>query len=130
MGIHFGPQMLMSNSSKAMQAGEFAKAHGAYEAYHDAVFNAFFTQCKDIGDMSVILEIAQTVGLDSKQLEKELSAGIYHSILKETTHQARSNMVSSVPTFHIEGGGTITGAQPIAQFRAVLKNLSQEEIKI
>lgn len=113
-----------------MQAGEYAKAHGQYDAYHDAVFNTFFTQCKDIGDTEVILAIAQNVGLDSKQLENELNTGKYKPMLEETTRQARKNMISSAPTFLIAGGGSITGAQSIDQFRAVLNKLPQKELQI
>lgn len=130
MEIHFGPQTLMSNSSKAMQAGEFAKNHGRYDAFHEAVFKAFFTDCKDIGDSRVVLEIAQAVGLDTKILEKELTAGIYQPILEETTRQARKNMISSAPTFIIEGYGKIIGAEPIENFRSVFKKLTQEEMPL
>ena len=69
MGVRFGPQPLMSNSRLAMQGGEFAKDHGKYDVYHEAVFRAFFTDCKDIGDRSVILEIAGEVGLDATALD-------------------------------------------------------------
>ena len=61
MGVRFGPQPLMSNSRMAMQGGEFAKEHGKYDAYHEAVFQAFFTDCKDIGNRSVILELAKEI---------------------------------------------------------------------
>jgi len=128
MGIHFGPQELMSNSSKAMQAGEFAKLHDRYEGYHGAVFNAFFTDCKDIGDTRVVLDIAQSIGLDVLALKKELNAGSFKPVLAETTQAARSNMITSAPTFIIDGQTTITGAEPIENFRAVLNRYQKEEV--
>lgn len=130
MGIHFGPQTLMSNASKAMQAGEFAKAHGRYHEYHEAVFKAFFTDCKDIGDTKVILGIAENAGLDAADLEKELAAGTYRPALEETTRAARNRMITSAPTFIIEGRETITGAQPIETFRAALNRVTQKEMHI
>lgn len=127
MGLKFGPQELMSNSSKAMQAGEFAKQHGRYEAFHDAVFKAFFTDCKDIGDTKVILDIAERAELDTEQLERELAAGTYKTVLDETTLAAKKNMISSAPTFVIEGYGTVTGAEPIENFRKTLNKLAQKQ---
>ena len=128
MGIHFGPQKLMSNSSKAMQAGEFAKLHDRYEAYHGAVFNAFFTDCKDIGDTRIILDIAQSIGLDVLPLEKDLDAGMFKPVLEATTQSARSNMITSAPTFIIDGQTTITGAEPIENFRNVLNRFQKEKV--
>lgn len=128
MGFEFGPQHLMSNSSKAMQAGEFAREAGRYEAYHGAVFKAFFTDCKDIGDTNVVLEIAREVGLDPHALEETLGSEIYKPVLAETTRAARSSMITSAPTFVIEGGARITGAEPIEKFRSVFKQRVQEKV--
>lgn len=130
MGLEFGPQTLMSNSSKAMQAGEFVKAHGRYDAYHDAVFKAFFTDCKDIGDIHVILEIAKAVGLDEKRLETALNSEAYKPVLEETTVAARHSMITSAPTFVIAGYGTITGAEPIDNFRSVFEKLIQKKAQL
>lgn len=124
MGIRFGPQTLMSNSSKAMQAGEFAKVHGRYGTFHDAVFKAYFTDCRDIGDTRVILDIARQIGLDADLLEAELAKDAYRQILEETTKAARINMISSAPTFVIEGYGNVVGAEPIENFRNIFKKLT------
>ena len=120
MGIRFGPQPLMSNSRLAMQGGEFAKDHGKYDAYHEAVFRAFFTDCKDIGDRSVIQEIASRIGLDAAALDAALERNIYLPRLQAATRAAKVNGFSAAPTFVIEGYGSISGAQPIDTFRTIL----------
>ena len=125
MGVRFGPQPLMSNSSMAMQGGEFAKEHGKYDAYHEAVFRAFFTDCKDIGDRSVILEIARGIGLDAVALDAALESGIYLPRLQETTQKAKANGFSAAPTFVIDGYGSISGAQPIDTFRTILRGVEK-----
>ena len=120
IGVRFGPQPLMSNSREAMEGGEFAREHGKFDAYHDAVFRAFFTECRDIGDRAVILEVANRVGLDAVNLNTALEDGIYHARLRDTTRKAKVNGFNSAPTFVIDGYGTITGAQPIDTFRSIL----------
>lgn len=123
MGVRFGPQPLMSNSREALEAGEFAKQHDRYDAYHDGVFRAFFTQCKDIGRREVLLEIAESAGLDTGVLSSALDEKRYLPRLEETTRAARSLGIGSVPTFLIEGYGIVTGAQPFDSFRMILDSL-------
>ena len=126
MGVRFGPQPLMSNSRMAMQGGEFAKEHGSYGAYHEAVFRAFFTDGRDIGDQKVILDLAKGVGLDAAELRAALEDGTYLPRLQETTRMAKSNGFSAAPTFVIEGYGSISGAQPFDTFRTILHGVAKD----
>ena len=119
-GVRFGPQPLMSNSRGALEGGEFAKEHGLYDAYHEAVFRAFFTECKDIGNRSVILELTKNVGLDADALDAALESNIYLPRLQAATREAKANGFSAAPTFVIDGYGSISGAQPIDTFRKIL----------
>lgn len=125
MGVRFGPQPLMSNSRMAMEGGEVAKEHGKYESYHEAVFRAFFSDCKDIGDRAVILEIARGVGLDTVALTTALERSIYLPRLQATTKNAKTNGFSAAPTFVIEGYGSVSGAQPIDTFRKILRGVEK-----
>ena len=125
MDVRFGPQPLMSNSRMAMQAGEFAKDHGHYDPYHETVFRAFFTDCKDIGDRSVILEIVRYVGLDAAALDAALASNLYLRRLQKTTSEAKANGISAAPTFVIDGYGTISGAQSIDTFRRILRRVAK-----
>ena len=120
MGVRFGQQPLMSNSRLAMEGGEFAKDHGRFDVYHEAVFKAFFTDCLDIGDRKVILDVARSVGLNADKLKAALEAGLYFPRLEDTTASAKTSGISSAPTFVIEGYGIVTGAQPFDTFRSVL----------
>ncbi len=122
MGVRFGPQPLMSNSRMAMQGGEFAKEHGKYDAYHEGVFRAFFTDCRDIGNQEVILDLAKGVGLDASALSAALGDGIYMTRLQEASKMAKKSGFSAAPTFVIDGYGPISGAQPIDTFRKILRS--------
>lgn len=60
------------HSRKALQAAAFARAHGRFEAFHRAVFQAFFEQGQDIGDVQVLLQVASMAGLDAQALKAAL----------------------------------------------------------
>ena len=124
-GVRFGPQPLMSNSRMAMQGGEFAKENGKYDAYHEAVFQAFFSECRDIGDLEVIRDLSKSVGLDSVALSAALEDDIYMPRLQEASRKAKRNGFSAAPTFVINGYGSISGAQPIDQFRKILREVEK-----
>lgn len=107
-----------------MQAGEFARSKGVYQPYHEAMFKAFFTDCLDIGDLEVIAGVITALGLDRDELEQVLNHKTYAPILEETRKRAAANMVTAAPTFFIEGGQKIIGAQPFATFKAALQEVS------
>ena len=125
MGVRFGPQPMMSNSRIALQGGEFAKEHGKYDAYHEAVFRAFFTDCKDIGDQTVLLDLAERAGLEADALDEKLNANAYLPHLEAVTAKAQANGFSAAPTFVIDGYGAVSGAQPIDTFRSILQGLGK-----
>ena len=125
MGVRFGPQPLMSNSRKAMEAGEFAKEYGKFDLYHEAVFRAFFTDCRDIGKQEVILDLGKDVGLDVAALRAALEDGKYIPRLQEATKKAKANGFSAAPTFVIDGYGPISGAQPTDTFRRILRSVEK-----
>ena len=127
MGITFGPQTLMSNSRKAMEAGEYAKSKGLGEVWHAAVFKAFFTECKDIGDRAVLMGLADGIGLDTAELASVLEKRTYMPVLQTTTKEAHGDMITSAPTFVFEDGSRITGAEPIENFRMKFKQLAARQ---
>ena len=55
MGIH---------SRAALIGAKFAEAQGKAQQYHDAVFRAYWQRANNIGDVEVLAEIAQAIGLD------------------------------------------------------------------
>ena len=104
----------------ALEGGEFAKENSRYDAYHEAIFRAFFTDCKDIGKKDVILKAARHADLDEEALINTLDNQTYLPRLEETSRMAKRNRITAAPTFVINEHVTITGAQPIEKFRKVL----------
>ncbi|MEE8470988.1 MAG: DsbA family protein [Dehalococcoidia bacterium] len=49
VGLRFEPPALMSNSRLALEIAEFAKEKERFKEYHQAIFEAYWQQGKDIG---------------------------------------------------------------------------------
>lgn len=126
-GLSFRENALLSNSRLALQAGEFARDNGRYEAFQQLVYKAYFEEGMDIGSLDVVLRLADKGGLNSAQLRLALQKGRYLNKLNATKEQARRLSVVSVPTFIINGQDRIVGAQPLSRFRNYLNALQTEQ---
>lgn len=106
-------------SRKALEAAEFARERGKFDAMHTALFKAFFEDGRDIGDEAVLLEVGESVGLGRAELRAALEEGRYTEKVVADEELARRIDVASVPTMLVtnvgespEKGERITGAQP------------------
>lgn len=124
-GIEFRDMEMLRNTRKALAAAEFARDHGRYDAFHHAVFKAYFSHGRDIGSVDILMDIASSCGLDGNLLASSLESGIYLERLAEGSTKARSMGVRAIPAFFIEDQPAITGAVPEARFRDILDRMLQ-----
>lgn len=120
-GITFADRSLLSNSRLALQAAEFSREQGKFDAFHEAVFVAYFTHGLDIGNPDVIEQIGRDCGLDPVAMKEAIANGTYLSRLEETKLDAAQHGVTGVPSFFINEKKSIIGAQPLDVFRRVLR---------
>jgi predicted DsbA family dithiol-disulfide isomerase len=122
-GLAFQKITNISNSRLSLEAGEFAKEQGRFDEFHHAVFETYFSQGKDIGDMVVLEQIGKGSGLDTAALRSALETGNYRKQLDRVKEEAAGLRVTAAPTFVINNTGRIVGAQPIEVFRERLRSL-------
>jgi predicted DsbA family dithiol-disulfide isomerase len=108
------------DSSSALEGAEFAKEHGKFTQYHDAVFSAVFEDGEDIGDLPTLLGIAENVGLPLSELAIALKEGMFTSCVKETEAEAHTFQVVGYPTFML-GAFPLIGIQPAKTMRLLIQ---------
>ena len=116
-GLSFQKIVNISNSRLSLEAAEFAKAQGRFDAFHHSAFQAYFTQGKDIGDRNVLVQIGKDTGLDTTALRIALETGRYGKHLETVKTEAAGLGISAAPTFIINDADRIVGAQPLEVFR-------------
>lgn len=116
----------VSNSLKALEAAEFAREHGDFDAFHHAVFVAYWAEGKDIGKVEVLKEIAASVGLDAEALAAAVEDGRFRERVMADYELAQRIGFSGVPAF-ILGNRAIVGAQPYEAFEQVMEQLGREK---
>jgi len=108
-GLPFGVRTMTYNSRLAQEAGKWAESQSRGEAFHMAVFKAYFADGLNIAKIPVLVELAESVGL--KGLEEVLSKGTFREAVDNDWRYSRHCSIKAVPTF-VSKGRMLVGAQP------------------
>ncbi len=122
-GIDMRMPAVISNSHRALEAAEFARESGGFEAMHSGLFAAYFEEGRDIGDPDVLCEIARACGVDDQGLRQALADETHAARVDELTEVARRDEIMSTPTFVFPGGFRLIGGQEYAVFESVTRRL-------
>lgn len=127
-GIEIGNRPKVSNTHEALAASVYAREEepGRFPEFHRSLFRAYFTEGRDLGDRSVILEVAGDAGLDSDALARALDGDRYDSDLEATAREARRRGISGTPTFVFGSRYGAVGAQPVERLREALERALEE----
>lgn len=77
----------------------------------DRIFQAYFFEGKDIGDMGVLLQLAHDVGLDKSECETFLNSNAAHQDVLQSDRKARELGVHGVPAYVARDRYILSGAQ-------------------
>jgi predicted DsbA family dithiol-disulfide isomerase len=114
---------ILANSKLSLAANEFAKEKGKFNEFHEAIFKANFEDGENIGDINVLLTIAQNIGLNKKELSQYLKDQENLNAIDESSAQAKKLGITGVPSFIINNK-MVVGAQS----SEVLKEFIENEI--
>ena len=108
------------NTMAAHRLMRWAEGQDMGDAAAEALFQAFFTDGKDVGDITVLASIAQSLGMDSDLTTTLLESDQDEAAVTEEMFFYRNLGVNSVPTFIYNGQFAIQGAQPLqAHLKAI-----------
>ena len=93
------------------QAVELAREHGAFDAMHRAIFEAFFSKGLDIGDATILADLAGAIDLDPALVMRALQAGTYLNPVLQQEQLARKLGVTGVPAMFV--GDDLAVAEPV-----------------
>ena len=120
-GLPFGERVNTFNSRRAQELAKWAEANGRGDAFHDAVFRAYFVDGKNIADFDILAELTQAVGLLGKEVETVLRDKTYATAVDDDWARCREMGVTAVPTFRFKQR-SITGAQPYEELVKLVSN--------
>jgi predicted DsbA family dithiol-disulfide isomerase len=110
-GLPYGERTHTYNSRLAQELGKWADTQPGGSAIHDALYKAYFVSNRNIGDVDVLVDIAQSVGLPADEARKVITERRFQAAVDADWESARAAGVTGVPTFAAGGYGAV-GAQP------------------
>ena len=99
VGLPLGERTRTYNSRRAQELGKWAEKEGRGEAFHDAVYHAYFAAGCNIALPAELAAIAATVGLSTEGARRVLEEGTYAAAVDADWQRAGALGVTAVPTF-------------------------------
>lgn len=92
----------------------------------DDVYAAYFEHGQDIGDIEVLLKVAEKNGLDVPSLRLQMMEAETRSKVQAEVEEAHQLGVSGVPFFVINHKYAFSGAQPPHMITQILQKVEKE----
>ena len=119
LGLPFGERRMSFNSRRAQEAAKWAESHGKADAFHNAVFRAYFVDGKNLHEVETLAAAAESVGLRGGDLDEAIRSKTFKAAVDQDWLRSHQLGISAVPTFRMNGE-TLVGAQPYEQLAALL----------
>ena len=116
----------MPNTFQAHRLLELAAAHGVQHELAELLFDYYFCSGRDVGDLDVLVEAAETLGLERDPVRDYLGGTEGVDAVRKQLQRAVDVGVSGVPCYLLAGRFALPGAQApevMAQFITRAKSL-------
>jgi predicted DsbA family dithiol-disulfide isomerase len=110
-GLPYGTRTHTYNSRLAQEMAQWADTQPGFDSVHRALYEAYFVVGRNIGDISVLVDVAASVGLPVERTRKVLTERLFKNAVDADWERARQYGVTGVPTFVCDGY-RVVGAQP------------------
>ena len=98
-GLPYERRTRLDNSRIAQEVGAWADTQPSGEAFHDAMFTAYFVDDRTISDTDTLVDIADSVGLDGAEVREVIRTRSFSSKVQADWDRAWGEGVTGVPTF-------------------------------
>jgi predicted DsbA family dithiol-disulfide isomerase len=117
---------VVANSFDAHRFAHLAKQNGLGDEAEEALFDAYFTQGKNIADHGTLAELGQQIGLDKGEVYHTLSGNKYAINVQQDIAQAQQLGIRGVPFFVMDNKYGVSGAQAVPTFLETLDKAYSE----
>ncbi|MDI9877805.1 DsbA family oxidoreductase [Flectobacillus longus] len=101
----------VTNSLKGHRLIQFAKIKGLGANAKECLFNAYFTQGKNLSDVATLVELRKEIGLTEADVNAALTNSLYVQKVESDSREAQTLGARGVPFFVINRQYAIAGAQ-------------------
>jgi predicted DsbA family dithiol-disulfide isomerase len=127
VGLSFRQDLMLRtpNTLDAHRLIWLAGKEGMQDAVMEAVFAAYFTQGRDIGDSAVLADCAAEAGMHRASVADFLAGNVAANEMLAADRAAREADVNGVPAFFLDGYSLFSGAMPADTMAEALRKGQQ-----
>lgn len=123
LGMKMKLPPLQPRSRLAHEAAHWARTHGRFDDYHEAIFRAFFERGENIGDIGVLNSLAADLGLDADSLRAALEKHEFEKSVLQDEQEAAGIGVSGVPAFVADRKAALSGVQSVESLQKLIQHV-------
>lgn len=130
VGLNFNVEAMKRapNTLDAHRLIHWAGIEGKQNAAAMALFAAYFTDGRDIGDAEVLADIADSLGMDGGVVTKLLETSADTDDIRARDKQFREMGITSVPTFIVAAQHAVPGAQDTDLWLRVIDEIIEKQV--
>jgi predicted DsbA family dithiol-disulfide isomerase len=136
VGLPMGDRNRTYNSRLAQELGKWAESKAKGDAYHSALFHAYFVDGKNIAEPQILIELTDSIGLPAETASDVLKERTFSGAVDDDWSRSYHMGITAVPTF-VAGDLVLVGAQPYEALEKLMivsgalkkHGLSPKEIK-
>jgi len=127
VGLSFRQDLMLRtpNTLDAHRLIWLAGREGKQDAVVEALFVAYFTQGRDVGEHDVLADCASQGGMDRTAVADFLAGDVAAKEMLAADRSAREAGVSGVPSFFLDGYSLFSGAMPAETMVEALRKGNQ-----
>jgi predicted DsbA family dithiol-disulfide isomerase len=126
VGFTFGPRTRVYNTFDAHRLMHWAGIEGKQVPLKLALLDAYHGKGRDTSDHAVLVEAAQSVGLDAARAEEVLRNGDYAEEVRAEEREYQAMGIQSVPSIIFNQQYLVTGGQPVEAFEQMIQQVLSE----
>lgn len=121
LGITMKLPPVQPRSRLAHEAAKWAQANDRFEDFNKALFRAIFERGENIGEIDVLVSLADGLDLDGEDLRNALKNHAYLEAVLRDERDAEMLGVTGVPAFVADRRYAATGVQTIESLKSLIE---------
>jgi predicted DsbA family dithiol-disulfide isomerase len=122
LGIDIKLPPVQPRSRRAHEAAHWARRHGKFREYNDALFRAFFQRGEEIGNTHVLTRLASDMALDGDSLRAALENDLYLDNVLADEREAKKLGLRGVPAFIANRRVALSGVQSLENLQKFVEH--------
>lgn len=127
LGLNFEAMERTPNTLNAHRLIHWAGIEGRQSLVVSALFRAYFTEGRDIGDVEVLADLADSAGMDGAVVARLLASDSDITEIQARDRHSREMGITAVPTFIVDHRHAVPGAQPPEMWDKVIADIRAQQ---